>query len=80
MAVSFRPVHILNHLLGYSGCMESNIVSNVLRIAFGIIKNLIRFHDKYFETKGYRIHAAQMLKTLSSKVKKANVPASAYDT
>ena len=34
-------------------------------------------HDKYFETKGYRIHAAQMLKTLSSKVKKARVPASA---
>ncbi len=53
---------------------------NVLQIVAGMKKNLFRFQDKYFETKGYRIHAAQMLKTLSSKVKKAKVPASAYDT
>ncbi len=50
---------------------------NVLRLVFGMKINL---HDKYLETKGYRIHAAQMLNTLSSNVKNPRVPANTYET
>ena len=37
----------------------------------------LEYQAMNFETNGYKIHAAQILKKLSSIVKKANMPASA---